>query len=426
MRVAFYLDSIKKDIDYKNPGGLNPGIGGTQFLICSMSYCLSQRDNGIEVILFAPYGTDYSPDMDVMKVESIEECIRCSFERKVDYLVLRGPYLKRETLKSITKYNVKIILWEHNFEDYNIERIVNKCPQIVGNICVSLEQRDLLLDSILYKKSKVINNGINLEEYEVKVNEKNKTVCYVGSLLPYSGYDSFLKAWEIVQLKRDDIELCIIGGNDLYNMDKLKNVYSKRSQRKLKKLENRVLRNEKGDLKKNIRMTGVLGGYDKIDTMRKASIGVANLRTEGETFGLVVVEFQALGIPVVSFNYRGVRNTVINNSSGDLVKSPKELAESILSLLDNEKKRTEYGIYGKRFVRQRFEINKIAKEWETYFCDLKADEEEIYRERFKYDSKMAILINYRLKNVFPFLPSHLLYKRVLHVFKRVFQKMEII
>ncbi len=165
MKVAFYLDLIKNGTDYRNPCGVNPGIGGTQFEIWEISWYLSQRDNGIEVILFAPKGADYSPSLRVIEVGSVSECIRKSAAEQVDCLILRPTRLPKDIAQTIREAKVKILLWGHNFENSDTERLVKQCPNIVGNVCVSREQRDLLLDTDLYRISHVIFNGIDFRDY---------------------------------------------------------------------------------------------------------------------------------------------------------------------------------------------------------------------------------------------------------------------
>lgn len=39
MKICFYFDNSRRpDIDYSNPENGNPGIGGTEYIIWSVSY----------------------------------------------------------------------------------------------------------------------------------------------------------------------------------------------------------------------------------------------------------------------------------------------------------------------------------------------------------------------------------------------------
>jgi glycosyltransferase involved in cell wall biosynthesis len=74
-----------------------------------------------------------------------------------------------------------------------------------------------------------------------------------------------------------------------------------------------------------------------------------------EGFGLNVVEANALGVPCVAYDVPGLRDAVINNETGILVKSGdvKALAEQIVRVLKNDVFRAQLSqnalIYSKRF-----------------------------------------------------------------------------
>ncbi len=233
----------------------------------------------------------------------------------------------------------------------------------------------------------------------------------MGSLLPESGYDDFLKAWRIVQKKVPNAKLIVIGGTDLYELNRDP---AARKASKLKKLEDRVLRNRGGELKSNVRLLGVLGGERKLEAMRSAAVGVSSLTPAGETFGLSVVEFQALGIPVVSRNFRGIRDTVINGKSGILVKDHRALAEAVAELLRRREACEEYGSFGAACVRERFSIDRILDEWESCLRNLgqAAEAPEPDLRRYTYDGKLFIYLNAGLRKRFPALPSHLRYIKI--------------
>ena len=59
-----------------------------------------------------------------------------------------------------------------------------------------------------------------------------------------------------------------------------------------------------------------------------------------------------------------MQNIVINKETGILVptKTQKELASAILSLLKNKKAQLEFGLKGRKFVKDNFEESKIIEE----------------------------------------------------------------
>lgn len=84
----------------------------------------------------------------------------------------------------------------------------------------------------------------------------------------------------------------------------------------------------------------------------------------------VLIEAQALGIPVVSTDAGGAKETFINKKSGVLVDSekPEDIAMSVIELLENFRMREKYGEFGKAWVSSNFSQEKmVAKHLNLYF-----------------------------------------------------------
>ena len=75
----------------------------------------------------------------------------------------------------------------------------------------------------------------------------------------------------------------------------------------------------------------------------------------GEPLGLVFVEAQAAGLPVVAGRTRGVPDLVRDGTTGMLVEigSAEPFARAIASLLDDERRRLEMGRAARRYVAQQ-------------------------------------------------------------------------
>ncbi|MDM0906264.1 glycosyltransferase family 4 protein [Clostridium perfringens] len=430
MKIAFILDSIKEKIDYSNYTVPNPGIGGTQFLIWTVSSNLAERNNGLDIYIFSEKKAEFSKSLNVIQETDVKKCIKICAELQIDYLVLRGPFIKKEIFDLIDKYEVKTVMWSHNFENYITLKNSKSVNYLKKNICVSYEQLDLLRDTDLYSKSTTIYNGINFSCFDdVKVKLNRYRVCYIGNLYPHSGYETIINAWKKVEERFPQAELIIIGGNNLYNIEKMKSGYSKKSFENLKKKENQVFLDDTGKLKSNIKFIGVCGGIEKLKIMASSYVGVANITLAGDTFGLSVVEFQALGVPVVSINKYGVRETVSNNKTGILVDKNSQLADGICRLLENEDLRNKYSIEGKKFVRKNFSIDKIILDWEDFFSNVNADSNLHIRDNlFTYDGKRKVLLNAKIRSIpiFKKFPPILFYKYLIYGFKRVLQKLNLI
>lgn len=429
MKVGFYLSEIKDEIDYSIPMSSNPGLGGTQFLICSISYYLSQLSQVIDVYIFSKQPERLPSVMNSLYAENEEDYIYKCKKFDINYAVLRGPIVSEKTVISINQCQQKVVVWSHNFEDYVSVKRMEKCKYIVRNICVSREQYQILLDTELYKKSTFIYNGMCFEDY-IRVSKSSvvdeRKICYIGNLYPGSGYEAIIDAWPTIEKNCKGANLYIIGGNNLYYKSKLSGFYSKKSFDRLNK---KIKRNfyENGKLKENIHFLGVIGGDEKLRQMANASIGIANLTYAGETFGLSAVEFEALSVPVISVNFRGIRDTVLNKC-GLLPNNHKMLAESVIKLYNDPILRKSYAGECKKYVFDKFSIEKIVKDWEKMFLSIDdpISFPEVSKYEYSYDRKKIIYTTYLIKKVIKCWPSSLIGGLLKYYFFRVFQKLNII
>ena len=80
---------------------------------------------------------------------------------------------------------------------------------------------------------------------------------------------------------------------------------------------------------------------------------------------LTLQEAQLMKKPVVATNVGGISELMKDKETGFLVEkgNPEELIEKISFLIDNEEKRYEMGIAGRKFVEENFSWDIIAKEF---------------------------------------------------------------
>ena len=83
-----------------------------------------------------------------------------------------------------------------------------------------------------------------------------------------------------------------------------------------------------------------------------------------EAFGLVALEAQSSGIPVIASDLPGVRTVVADGESGILVPSGdvEALADAILRLESDKELRANMGIAGRKRVLDRFTWSRHVQE----------------------------------------------------------------
>jgi len=185
-----------------------------------------------------------------------------------------------------------------------------------------------------------------------------KIILHYGRINFKKGLDILIKAFAEISRMREDVLLVIAGpDNEGY-----------RSQ-----VEKWIT--EEG-ISSKVVFTGMLQGDDALEALRDADIFA--LPSYTENFGIAVVEAMASGLPVVISDKVNIWSEVRDAGAG-LVTScnEKEVAEALIKLLDDAKKRETMGNAGKILVREKYGWDAIVKELCSTYKSILAN----YRDR---------------------------------------------
>lgn len=113
------------------------------------------------------------------------------------------------------------------------------------------------------------------------------------------------------------------------------------------------------DLEEHVIFTGYI--KDILEITQLFDIAVIPSLTEG--FGRTVVEAMSLGVPVIAANVGGIPEIVEDGISGFLVPpaEPIDLANKIIELAKDDRKRTEIGISGRQRIKEHFSVSKMME-----------------------------------------------------------------
>jgi glycosyltransferase involved in cell wall biosynthesis len=204
------------------------------------------------------------------------------------------------------------------------------------------------------EKTHVHLNGLDCKTFTPKmpVTEKDPNlVLYVGRLIGYKGVDYLIRAMQLVQRDRPESRLVIIGDGT--------------SRRELEELA------QSAGI--NCTFLGELKPAEVRSWLEKARVFCAASVTtpdgQSEAFGVVFLEAQAMGVPVVSFRHGGIPETMCEGVTGLLAeeRDTKGLAEQMLRYLGDDEFWSQSREEGMRWVRSNFDnVVQTAKLEEIY------------------------------------------------------------
>ncbi|MCL4429171.1 MAG: glycosyltransferase family 4 protein [Chloroflexi bacterium] len=159
-------------------------------------------------------------------------------------------------------------------------------------------------------------------------------VLFVGSLISRKGLPFLVEAAKEIVKQQNDTKFLIVGEGPLKSqLDRSLNIAS---------------------LSGNFKFFGSLKEDALPAVYNCADVFVLPSIQEGQ--GIVLLEAQASGKPVVAFNVGGINEAVRNGETGLLVKrgSTSELADALLKLLGDRALRERMGVNGRVFVTENF------------------------------------------------------------------------
>lgn len=226
--------------------------------------------------------------------------------------------------------------------------------------CISHFTETALKTKIPVLRTRVINNGIDLEKFKWEPRPSaGKIILGVGALKPRKGYQVALEAIALVKKKYSDIEYYIVGKqNDKKYFDLLKETVHDLSLGDNIKFLNEVPDKE------------LLALYNQASLFLLTPINIPGGGFEG--FGLVYLEAGACSKPVIGSRGCGAEDAIIDGETGFLVEqnNPQAIAEAILKILANDSLSKRLGEAGRKRA-QKMSWDNIAQKYLAIYKDFK-------------------------------------------------------
>ena len=257
-----------------------------------------------------------------------------------------------------------IVSTKHNTDEFRKKKtlpvlldsfVANNSNQIIA---ISNAVRDFLkkYQNVRADKIEVIHNGVNVKKFNLKGNKQkvkidlnlNPKDIIIGTVARFDkqkGYKYLIEAIPEILESFSNTHFVFVGTGRLKA-----------------EMENKVIEMK---IKNKV---SFLGARDDIaDILQGFDIFVLSSLWEG--LGIVLLEAQAAGLPVVATEVDGIIEAVEKDKSGVLVSSgdPRALSQAIVDLLNNAQRFQSLGRNGQEFVARNFRIELMRNKMETLY-----------------------------------------------------------
>lgn len=217
-------------------------------------------------------------------------------------------------------------------------------------------KESLLMQNLLPRKRIItIYNGINVNLFatapsgsirkEFGFDNNLKLIGMVGQIAPHKGNDLFIKSASLVSEHYPNVKFLLVGDD----FQDGKYIEELRQMSINSYIEDKVF---------------FLGQRTDVPEIMK-DLDIFVLASKYESFGLVLVEAMATGVPVVSTNAGGaVKEIIINDKTGVIVNDnqPVTLANAIMRLLNDEKLAGILAKAGQDRAFKQFDLDRMVEE----------------------------------------------------------------
>jgi len=204
-------------------------------------------------------------------------------------------------------------------------------------------KKDLETFGILRRNIHVIHNGIEAHKLRDFSKEKLKTAIFLGALSEDKGIYDAIKVFSEINRKDEDWQFWIVGPGTSGYVKILKN-----------------LSKECGIINK-LKIWGFVPDAKKFELLASAHVLINPSVREG--WGLVNIEANSVGTPVIGYDVSGIKDSVKNGITGILVAKGdfRGMAENAIKLLGNKSLYTKFQDNCKKWA-SKFSWEKATSE----------------------------------------------------------------
>lgn len=181
-------------------------------------------------------------------------------------------------------------------------------------VTVSESTRDnLVKDGFNKENIKIIHNGINLLPVDkVQKNIEQFNIIFLNRMVKMKGPERAINIFKKIREVVPNAKLTMIGRGEEEYINHLRDLI------------------QKLNLNDSVKIVGFVSEEEKIELLKKANVVMNTSFKEG--WGLVNIEANSQGTPVVAFNVEGCKDSIVNGVTGFLSENEEEFYQNILRL----------------------------------------------------------------------------------------------
>jgi len=247
------------------------------------------------------------------------------------------------------------------FKYWSINNIFFRLSYYFSDKILSNSKAGLSAYGINSPKSHVVYNGVRLdrfnEEFDVlkirnEIGIKTRfAVIMVASFLPGKDYDFFLDVAKKVDTLTSEVTFIAIGDGASFN---------------------NIKRRITTESITNILLLGQQKNVEKFVAVCDIGVLFTNTKYHSEGISNSILEYMALGKPVITTDILGGSSEIIENGKSGFIinKDIDKVSYKINRLINNEELRRSLGTNGKKIIESKFTIEQMGKAFERILHQL--------------------------------------------------------
>lgn len=352
--------------------------GGVQECIRALHEGLSQRGHTVKIITPVPRKNGVPEEKDLIYIGRARD-IKSPFatvgqisvslntrvldavldEQQFDVLHFHEPWVPIVSRQILTRSRAKNVATFHaklpdTMMSKTIERVITPYTKSIvkyldGYTAVSDAAAEYV-QSLTDETVHIIPNGIHLKDASPKKGKSTHDFLYVGRLERRKGVKYLIKAFAQVVAQLPEATLCIAGDGP--------------DRAKLELLAQQL------EVADNVTFLGYVSEEEKEQLFTSSRV-FCSPALYGESFGIVLLEAMAYGLPLVAGNNPGYAGVMKDYGATSIVnpKDIDEFARRLVLFLQDETLRNTWQKWAKDYVAQ-YDYSKVVDMYENYYKEL--------------------------------------------------------